>query len=170
MNAANVLRRAARFYDGRNYVAGDSVGYLLHQVANSMRRQVEQAMTAHDLTAAQWYPLWKLQRDGPCSAQDLARDMDSDAGATTRLVDRLVAKGLVQRTRSSTDRRVVMLSLSAAGKALAGQVPQVLADVNNAYLRGFSRDEWQLLQQLLRRLLASGHTLSEAPAANRVKR
>lgn len=172
MNPPPVSRRAARFYDGRNYVAADSVGYLLHQVVTSMRRQIEQAMTAHDLTAAQWYPLWKLQRGGPCSAQDLARDMDSDAGATTRLIDRLVAKGLVQRTRSSADRRVVMLGLSAAGTTVAAQVPQVLALVNNAYLRGFSHDEWQLLQQLLGRMRANGLAQADAQAAStrRMKR
>ena len=54
-------RRTAAFYAGASYVAGDSVGYLLNQVVISMRRQIEQAMTAHDLTAAQWYPLWRLK-------------------------------------------------------------------------------------------------------------
>jgi DNA-binding MarR family transcriptional regulator len=149
-------RRATAFYAGAHYVAGDSVGYLLNQVVISMRRQVEQAMTAHDLTAAQWYPLWKLERDGPGTARELARDMDIDAGAMTRLIDRLAAKGLVERLRSDTDRRVVMLSLTPAGKAVAAHIPQVLADANNAYLRGFSRDEWQQLKSLLRRMLESG--------------
>jgi DNA-binding MarR family transcriptional regulator len=149
-------RRAKAFYVGDNYVAADSVGYLLNQVMISMRRQVEQAMTAHDLTAAQWYPLWKLKRDGPGTAQELARDMDIDAGAMTRLIDRLAAKGLLQRLRCDTDRRRVMLTLTAAGEAVAGHVPQVLADVNNAYLRDFSRDEWQQLKALLRRMLANG--------------
>jgi DNA-binding MarR family transcriptional regulator len=156
MAPSSTARRAKRFYDGASYVAGDSVGYLLNQVMTSMRRQVEQAMTAHDLTAAQWYPLWKLMRDGACTAQELARDMDIDAGAMTRLIDRLAAKGLVQRLRCDTDRRRVMLTLTAAGEAVAGHVPQVLADVNNAYLRDFSRDEWQQLKDLLRRMLANG--------------
>jgi DNA-binding MarR family transcriptional regulator len=149
-------RRAKAFYDGANYVAADSVGYLLNQVMISMRRQVEQAMIAHDLTAAQWYPLWKLKRDGPGTAQELARDMDIDAGAMTRLIDRLAAKGLLQRLRCDTDRRRVMLELTPAGEAVAGHVPQVLAEVNNAYLRDFSRDEWQQLKELLRRMLANG--------------
>jgi DNA-binding MarR family transcriptional regulator len=149
-------RRATAFYAGASYVAGDSVGYLLNQVVTSMRRQIEQAMTAHDLTAAQWYPLWKLRRDGPVTAQELARDMDIDAGAMTRLIDRLAAKGLVERQRSASDRRVVMLALTPAGEAVAAHIPQVLAEVNNAYLQGFSRDEWQLLKQLLRRMLDSG--------------
>jgi len=149
-------RRGKAFYAGATYVAGDSIGYLLNQVMISMRRQVEQAMTAHDLTAAQWYPLWKLKRDGPGTAQELARDMDIDAGAMTRLIDRLAAKGLVQRLRCDTDRRRVMLTLTAAGEAVADHVPQVLAEVNNAYLRDFSRDEWQQLKELLRRMLANG--------------
>ena len=149
-------RRTTSFYAGASYVADDSLGYLLNQVVISMRRQIEQAMTAHDLTAAQWYPLWKLKRDGPGTAQELARDMDIDAGAMTRLIDRLAAKGLVERLRSVADRRVVMLTLTPAGEAVAAHIPQVLAEVNNAYLRGFSRDEWQLLTQLLRRMLDSG--------------
>ncbi len=156
MAPSSAPRRAKAFYAGDTYVADDSVGYLLHQLMTSMRRQVEQAMAAHDLTAAQWYPLWKLERDGPCTAQELARDMDIDAGATTRLIDRLAAKGLVDRSRSASDRRRVMLQLTSAGRAVAAHVPQVLADVNNTYLRGFDRDEWQLLKDLLRRMLANG--------------
>lgn len=155
MTRAAPPSRPRRFYDGRRYRAADSVGYLLHQLAQSMRRQVALGMAAHELTAAQWYPLWKLKRDGPSTSQELARDMDVDAGAMTRLIHRLVAKGLVQRERSRTDRRVVSLSLSAAGEALAGHVPAVLAAVNNTYLRGFSADEWHDLQALLRRMLAN---------------
>ncbi len=148
-----------RFYDGRRHVVGESIGYLLNQVVMSMRRQVAQRMAAHELTAAQWHPLWKLKRDGPSSAQQMAREMDIDAGAMTRLIDRMVLKGLVERTRSSSDRRVVMLSLTMAGDAVARRVPAVLAGVNNDYLRGFSGDEWETLKHLLRKMLAN------APAA-----
>ncbi len=148
-----------RFYDGRRHVVGESVGYLLNQVGLSMRRQVAQRMAVHELTAAQWHPLWKLKRDGPSTAQEMAREMDIDAGAMTRLIDRMVAKGLVERTRSSSDRRVVTLALSAAGDAVARRVPAVLAGVNNDYLRGFSADEWETLKHLLRKMLAN------APAA-----
>jgi DNA-binding MarR family transcriptional regulator len=94
----------------------------------------------------------------------MARDMDIDAGALTRLIDRLAAKGLVQRQRSISDRRVVMLSLSAAGEAVVGHVPGVLASVNNDYLRGFSERDWRSLKRLLRLMLDNGQAL--APAAD----
>jgi DNA-binding MarR family transcriptional regulator len=152
----------ATFYDGKHYVVADSVGYLMHLVFGSMRRQVAARLAEHGLTAAQWYPLWKLKRDGPGTAQELARDMDMDAGALTRLIDRLVAKGLVERERSEADRRVVMLSLSAAGEAVAAHVPDVLASVNNDYLRGFSTRDWRSLQRALRQMLANGQSLAAA--------
>jgi DNA-binding MarR family transcriptional regulator len=152
-----------RFYDGRRHVVGESVGYLLNQVVLSMRRQVAQRMAVHELTAAQWHPLWKLKRDGPSTAQEMAREMDIDAGAMTRLIDRMVAKGLVERTRSSSVRRVVTLSLTPEGDAVARCVPAVLAGVNNDYLRDFSSEEWHTLKHLLRKLLANAPT---APVRN----
>lgn len=143
------------FYDGTDHAVCDSVSYLLHQVMFAMRRDIEQRMCAHTLTAAQWYPLWKLKISAGMTAQALAREMDVDAGAMTRLLDRLEAKGLVARARSSTDRRVVDLALTAAGEAVAGHVPSTLAAVNNWYLRGFSHHEWTQLRGLLTRMLAN---------------
>ena len=136
-----------------------------------MRRRITLAMAEHDLTAAQWYPLWKLQRDGPSAARELARDMEMDAGAMTRLIDRLVAKGLIERNRSRTDRRVILLSMTPAGRAVAAAVPGVLAKVNNAYLRGFDRDEWDVLKGLLQRMLVNGQSLSPpgAPPSKRAR-
>ena len=156
-----------RFYDGRRYVAGDSVGYLLNQVVLSMRRTIEQRMSVHGLTAAQWYPLWRLKLGHAGTARELARDTDIDAGAMTRLIDRLVQKGLVERSRSVTDRRALVLRLTPAGEAVAAEVPKVLAQVNNDYLRGFDSDEWQRLQALLRCMLDNGRVLGEPEAARK---
>ena len=150
-----------RFYDGRHYVPGDSVVYLMNQVVLSMRRTIEQRMAVHGLTAAQWYPLWRLKLGHDGTARDLARDTDIDAGAMTRLIDRLVHKGLVERSRSATDRRALVLRLTPAGEAVAAEVPRVLAQVNNDYLRGLDTDEWQRLQGLLRRMLDNGRARAD---------
>lgn len=151
------------FYRAGQYDAHDSIGFLMHQVVLSMRRRIEQAMAEHDLTAAQWGPLWLLRREGPRTMQEVARELDVDTGATTRLVARLVAKGLIRRTRLPSDRRVVRLSLTPAGDALAAKAPAVLAKLNNEYLQGFSEAEWHTLQSLLRRVLANGQALAGTP-------
>lgn len=146
-------RRAAAFYSARRYAPGDSVGFLMHRVVQAMRRQIDQRMAALGLTAAQWAPLWRIRLDGPIGARELAQAIGVDAGAMTRLVDRLVAKGLVQRVRAADDRRSVRLTLTAAGEAVAARLPAELAAVNNACLRGFDEAEWQQLRGLLQRML-----------------
>ena len=98
------------------------------------------------------------------TAFELAREMDIDAGAMTRTLDRLEAKGLIERVRSETDRRVVHLKLTAEGEAAAEQVPHVLADVNNDFLRGFTKPEWTQLKDFLQRMLVNGEALQEEKA------
>jgi DNA-binding MarR family transcriptional regulator len=135
------------------------MGHLLFQLMLSMRRQIEIRMAEHDLTDAQWKPLWMLKMGHAGTALELAREMAMDAGAITRMLDRLEAKGLVKRVRSETDRRVVHLRLTTEGEAAAAKIPHVLAEVNNDFLRGFSKQEWQLFKDMCQRMLANGQAL-----------
>lgn len=154
------------FYDGQRYDAARSVGAQVSRLVTMMRREVELRMAAHGLTDAQWKPLWFIGSGRAANAIELAREMAIDAGAVTRLVDRLEAKGLIERERSERDRRVVHLRLTPAGQAVVAQVPPVLAAVNNDFLRGFSSAEWQLLMDLVARMQANGEALQagkEAP-------
>jgi DNA-binding MarR family transcriptional regulator len=146
-------------YDGRHYDVSESVGHLLFNLMMLMRRDVELRMAEHGLTDAQWKPLWMLKSGRAATAIELAREMDIDAGAITRMVDRLEAKGLLERVRSAADRRMVHLRLTAAGEAAAKKVPFVLASVNNDFLRGFSESEWKQLRRLLGRMAANGAAL-----------
>jgi DNA-binding MarR family transcriptional regulator len=146
-------------YDGRNYEMADSVGHQLFNVMLLMRREVDRRMLQHDLTDAQWKPLWLLKLGRAGNAIELAREMAIDAGAVTRMLDRLEAKGLLERVRSEADRRVVHLRLTPAGDAVARKVPFVLASVNNDFLRGFSEAEWKQLRRLLARMADNGVAL-----------
>jgi DNA-binding MarR family transcriptional regulator len=159
MSATKPSRRTPCFYVGETYDMGGSMGHLLFQLMISLRREVEERMTELDLTDAQWKPLWMLKMGRVDTAFELAREMNIDAGAVTRMLDRLAAKGLIERVRSETDRRVVHLRLTPEGHAAVEKVPHVLADVNNDYLRGFSKQEWQQLKEFLQRMLVNGQAL-----------
>ncbi|UDF34153.1 UNVERIFIED_ORG: MarR family transcriptional regulator [Shinella sp. XGS7] len=149
----------ATFYSAESYVPGESLGWLIKRVQQSIVQQADKRLAGHGLTHAQWLPLFRLFFGGPCPAAQLAGDMGLDAGALTRLLDRLEAKQLIQRERSSSDRRVVMVDLSPAGRELAQGLPAVLSEVFNLHLAGFTEAEWQTLMSLLRRMLANGELL-----------
>jgi DNA-binding MarR family transcriptional regulator len=147
------------FYRAEGYCAEDSVGYLMKRIGLSIVQQVDRRLQAHDLTSAQWGPLFKIHQGEATTVAALAQALQTDVGAMTRLLDRLEAKGLCRRVRSDADRRVVQLELTPAGEAVAREVRGVLADVLNAHLAGFTDTEWHQLQDLLRRMLANGEAL-----------
>src|SRR4051812_9770058 len=151
--------RPVCFYVGEDYNMSDSMGHLMFRLVTSIRREVESRMGALGLTDAQWKPLWLLKLGRADTAFELAKEMSIDAGAMTRMLDRLAAKGLIERVRSETDRRVVHLKLTAEGEAAAEQVPHVLADVNNEFLRGFDKQEWSQLKEFLQQMLLNGQRL-----------
>ena len=149
------------FYTPGQHSPQQSVGYLMRKVLGSILSQADARLAMHDVTYVQYLPLYKLLHCEPANATvaALARELEVDAGAMTRALDRLEAKGLVQRKRSTADRRVVHLTLTPAGRTVAEQVPGVLTDVLNGHLRGFSHAEWQQLLLLLQRMLANGDAL-----------
>lgn len=165
-NTAPGVCAAAPFYSGDAYQIEESVGYLLRHVLNSLTRQIDAGMQAHDLTATQWGPLLLMARGRGDTAADLARATAVDTGAMTRMLDRLQAKGLLERKRSDADRRVVHLALTDEGKQVSEQIPYCLAQVLNQHLTGFSEAELDQLKSLLRRMLDNGRAIAAASQTN----
>ena len=127
----------------------------------SIVSQADKRLDAHDLTSAQWGPLMRLRNTGGSTVAELARWLNVDAGAMTRLLDRLEKKNLCKRVRSSEDRRVVEVELTAEGAAAIAEVPAVLAEVLNGHLAGFSKTEWQALRTYLQRMLENGESMRD---------
>ena len=141
------------FYRPDSYKPDESVGYLMRRILNAVAAEVESELEPTGLTNAQWVPLIKLYMGSASTVAELARECSLDTGGMTRLLDRLEAKGLVRRVRSSEDRRVVNLELTDDGRAAAKEIPAILCGVQNDHMRGFSVEEWQTLKSLLRRIL-----------------
>lgn len=144
---------APTFYRPGNYQPEDSVGYLMRRILHTFSLAVEHELEPSGLTNAQWVPLLKLSTGCASTVAELARECQLDAGGMTRLLDRLETKGLVRRLRSSEDRRVVNLELTDQGREAAKHIPAILCGVQNAHMRGFTVEEWQLLKSLLSRIL-----------------
>ena len=162
---STTAKSAPGFYVAGQFRPDQSVGYLMRNVIGSIREQANAQLAKHDLTYVQWVPLYTLVVQDGNTVASLSRELGIDPGAMTRSIHRLEAKGLVRRERSRTDRRVVNLVLTPAGRKVAGKVPEVLSRLLNAHLRGFSEAEWRQLLQFLQRMLANGQALREAAAA-----
>lgn len=148
---------AAQHYRSDSHqVSNDNTGFLIKLVHLSLNRALDQEMAPLDLTAMQWRPLAMIYQGRADTPAELARLNGVDTGAMTRTLDRLEAKGLLRRSRSLQDRRVIKIELTDSGREKARQIPAYIAKVLNHHLRGFSADEVAQLKHLLRRMLANG--------------
>ncbi|MES2976275.1 MAG: MarR family transcriptional regulator [Pseudomonadota bacterium] len=141
------------FYRISGYSPDESVGYLMRRIITAVGQEVDRQLEPAGLTNAQWVPLLKIHTGTASTVAELARECQLDAGSMTRMLDRLEAKGLLRRVRTSKDRRVVNLELTDDGRNVANGIPAVLCRVQNAHLNGFSEEEWQLLKAMLVRIL-----------------
>jgi len=150
-------------YDRASYARENSMGYLMRRITQLMLGQVDRRLGCTGLTHAQWAPLFLIHRGEANTLAALARELQVDAGALTRTLDRLEAKGLCRRERSAEDRRVVNLTLTPEGEKAAEPVPGILCDVSNAMLQGFSKTEWEALMGFLQRIVANAEVLKDGP-------
>ncbi|MGW5672737.1 MarR family winged helix-turn-helix transcriptional regulator [Micromonospora sp. NPDC003776] len=75
-----------------------------------------------DVTLPQFRALVVLATRGPQRAADISTELQVAPSTGTRMCDRLLRKGLIRRSRSTADRRVVRLRLTPTGQRLVAEV------------------------------------------------
>ncbi|WP_322994646.1 MarR family transcriptional regulator [Castellaniella sp.] len=136
--------------------ADRNVGLLIRHLHGLMHRVIDLGTLPLGLTANQWRPLLLIKHKGVDTPAELARIMNVDTGAMTRMLDRLEAKGILYRERCTEDRRVVKIALTDTGHTLTDQILPIIAKALNLHLDGFSDDEIRLLLTLLHRMISNG--------------
>ncbi len=78
-----------------------------------------------ELTFPQTMMLMELRRTGACSMGELSHRLGISQGVATRMVDRLLEKGMVERERDADDRRVVRVTPTKKGGGLARDIEKL---------------------------------------------
>lgn len=95
---------------------------VLHDVARQLRTRFDQRARAHGMTRAQWVILARLARQPGISQNEMAAICEVEPITVARLVDRLEARGMVERRPDPTDRRVNRLHLLDAAEPILEEI------------------------------------------------
>ncbi|BCG47460.1 Transcriptional regulator, MarR family [Citrifermentans bremense] len=105
------------------------------------------------LTEATWRPLLHLSHLGDGIRQkDLAASVGIEGPSMVRLVETLIAKGLVHRAEDRTDRRAKLLSLTDMGHSMVARIRETVVFREEQLLNNFSGSELEQLTCLVERL------------------
>ncbi|WP_109508598.1 MarR family winged helix-turn-helix transcriptional regulator [Nocardioides speluncae] len=130
-------------------------GPLSHAIVRLAR--VHRVQAAHLLRELGLYPgqelmLMRLWEQDDQSQGELAKVLGVDASTATKTLQRLEQAGVVTRRPAPTDRRSMIVSLTAAGRELAGRIADVWGELETRTTAGLSDDDKRVALRLLERL------------------
>lgn len=130
----------------------------LFRLTDAVDQRLRPLFAAADLGNGDFDVLAALRRSGEpytLSAGELSRTVLVTTGAITKRVDRLEARGLVERTVAENDSRGRLITLTAEGVALTDDLMAAHLDNQRRLLSGLSAEEQRQLAALLHRLSAT---------------
>ncbi|MCS0638229.1 MarR family transcriptional regulator [Streptomyces sp. LP05-1] len=126
---------------------------LIGDVVVRYHQEYEEAAARHSLTGAQARVLGLLALD-PLPMRRLAGALRCEPSNVTGIVDRLEARGLVERRPDPGDRRVKLAAVTDEGRATAARLREAL-DFAREPLATLSDADRTTLRDLLRRMLGA---------------
>lgn len=145
--------RSAAIYDVRTFESRDAAGALIGLARKALAEEFERELEPLGLNVAQALVILFLADGRASTSAEMCRMLSHDAGAMTRIVDKLEELGFVRRVRKEHDRRAAHLELTKEGRSVHAQVTRVQVDVLNKLMRGFTKAEARTLEMLLKRIL-----------------
>jgi DNA-binding MarR family transcriptional regulator len=97
----------------------------IRRVFQAVNEYSKKAERETGLTGPQLWAIKVIAETAPIKVSELARRMYLHPATVVGILDRLEGRGLVSRTRSREDRRVVEIALTDQGKDLVAQAPEV---------------------------------------------
>ncbi len=138
------------------------LGYWLRHVSNHVSGSFARALQHRHFTIAEWVALRQLFDHPDITPADLAELMGTTRGATSKIIDKLEAKGLTGRIVREEDKRSHSLFLTAEGSRILPELA-MCADQNDAnYFGCLDIHEQSQLRYLLQKV-AQSHGWNDVP-------
>lgn len=137
------------------YPPNANLGLIFRQVRDAMWADMarEMALAGHELTYSQFMTIKHLAVDSTTGVTELARHAQLNPGAMTRLLDKLEARGLLQRVADPADRRALHIVLTESGLEIWRDIRHCGQIVRDRAMQGMDENEREQLFRLLGQVL-----------------
>ncbi|HSW07129.1 MarR family winged helix-turn-helix transcriptional regulator [Aquabacterium sp.] len=147
-------REAAHFVD-------DYLPALLAQASQLISGEFHRVVTAHGFSVSEWRVLATLAGNEPMSIGRIAQITTIKQPTATRLLDRMEAKGHVERLEKDGDRRITLVRITPTGSRLVSRLIPLAREHEQRVLEPFGLQRAEDLKSTLRSIVE----LHRAPAA-----
>jgi DNA-binding MarR family transcriptional regulator len=137
--------------------------FLLHDVARLLRVDADKRARQHGMTRAQWGILIWLERQPGITQKELAELLEVEPITVARLIDRLEARGMVERRPDPRDRRIWRLHLQRPACDVLHEIADQRADMTRLVTAGIDQLSIETMTEALMQMKATLTQDAHAP-------
>lgn len=130
-------------------MAAIDITLMLEQAQRRLSKELDRVLAQVGASAEQWRVLDKLSDERGRPIGDLAQVLSMNPPTMTKLIDRMVAAGVVQRIVDDEDSRRVLVFITDAGLVLFGKLSQKAGEFHDGLAESLNAREAQQLSKLL---------------------
>ena len=138
------------------------LGVNIARLFNAFDKAILREAMLYDLSAIEYNLLWHCLKEEQ-TATELAQVLPVDGSRISRIVTRLVDRGLLHRRRSRDDRRIVMLSLTEEGSEFTSRILQNMRRQYATFTKGISEEEMLTFDSVISRIIANYASMESQP-------
>lgn len=142
----------------------DYLPALLGQASHLIQSEFHRVVKAKGLSVAEWRVLATLASGQPMSTGRLAEVSLTKGPTATRMLDRMQARGQVERLAHDSDRRVTMVRITADGRRKVARLIALAQEHEQRVLEPLGARRAEELKATLRRIVALHQTGHATPS------
>jgi len=131
---------------------GGSLGYLVRDANRAFQRLLERRIAPHGVTRGQWYFLRVLWEEDGLSQRELSARVGMMEPTTVIALRGMEKAGLIRRARSTDDRRVTRVHLTAKARRVRDRLLEISQGVNAQGAQGLRDAELAAFRRAIRRM------------------
>ena len=131
----------------------DYLPALLAQASQLISGEFHLVVRRNGLSVSEWRVLATLSGNDPMSTGRLAEITTIKQPTVTRLLDRMLAKGLVERREKDGDRRFTLVSITPRGSKAVARLIKLAREHEQRVLEPFGLERAEALKNTLRSII-----------------
>lgn len=134
-----------------------SAGYLNHVVGLLLKREIIEIIKKNniDVTPEQWAILNRLSEHQGLTQNELGKVSFKDTANITRMLDKLEAKGLVERQSNPSDRRIWRIYITDNGQKIRDLVEPLAREVLRKASRNIDSNDIETYNKVAKQIIAN---------------
>ena len=139
---------------GTQFKRGELYSVINGMASTAVARKLQKSFrnAGVDITIEQWTVLYHLWKEDCLSQQELCNRTYRDKPSITRLIDNLERQKLLKRASHKNDRRINLVCLTDAGRALQNTTLELANQTMDEALQGVKKEDIEIVKNVLQKV------------------